>query len=616
MVFTKNKWGLVDMQWFRDTGLGTKLTGILLIFLGVLLLSLIALLVYNTQSLTQEVANVQIRQELNTIVNRLEEIQSSIESDLGFLVADISFFQAVGRRSQNDLSEIIGRTRLASPSFDVEIVDGDGNFLVDTQADNLNSDDSELLNQSNKNEIQSFIRVQNIETQAQIYIASVSPIKSITRNFLGAIQVSQVIDSSILQDITSHRSDVFVGLIYNGQILVQNEEITSRNASSIFGIPISQEALVQNQEGEIAIIDELTAGNNTFYKVAYAPLSVDGLNSPISLLVLVELSQLNDFQSRTLNNTVLIFVILTLLTVLLIFTALRRLAIKPIENLRAGAQKMVEGDYNQLISVSGQDELGQLASTFNTMVNAIQEREVSLKASQIEAERANQVKSAFLASMSHELRTPLNAIINFSSFVADGDIGPVNDEQKEILGDVVRSGKHLLNLINDVLDMSKIEAGSLVLFMSDNLNINEILKDLVPTTRGLLADKPVEVHTKLDENIPLIRGDKQRITQVVINLVSNACKFTEKGAITLESKQQAENIIISVRDTGSGIEPEQRENIFKPFIQSESGIRQGGGTGLGLAISKSLVEAHHGSFWVESNLGHGSTFSLSLPIKL
>jgi signal transduction histidine kinase len=603
------------MQWFRDTGLGTKLIGILLIFLGLFILSLIALLVYNTQSFTQEVANVQIYQELNTIINRLDDIQSSIESDLGFLVADISFFQAVGRRSQNDLNEIIGRTSLASSLFDVEIVDGDGNFIVDTQATNLNTEHSELLNQSDKNAIQSFITVQTIENQPQVYIASVSPVKSITRNFLGAIQVSQLIDTAVLRDISAERGDVFVALIYNGQILVHNIENAALNPSSILGIPLNQNAVSRTQIGETAIIDELATANDTQYKVAYAPLSIDGSNSSVTLMVLVELSQLSEFQTRTLNNTVFIFVVLSLLTIFFIFTALRNLVLKPISNLRAGTQKMAEGEYDQRIPVSGQDQLGQLAASFNVMVHTIQERETSLKASQIEAERANQVKSAFLASMSHELRTPLNAIINFSSFVADGDIGPVNDEQKEILGDVVRSGKHLLNLINDVLDMSKIEAGSLQLFMADNLNVNEILHDIVPTARGLLAEKTVEVQEKLAENLPLIRGDKQRIIQVVINLISNACKFTEKGSISLESIQQGDNVLIAVKDTGAGIEPEQLQKIFQPFMQTEAGIRQGGGTGLGLAISKSIVEAHQGRFWVDSKLGEGSTFFVLLPIK-
>jgi signal transduction histidine kinase len=602
------------MQWFKDAGLGTKLSLILLLFFGILLVSLTFLLVYNTQSLTLEIANAQISQELNTIVSRLNDIQSGIESDLSFLVADITFFQAVGRRSQNDLSEIIGRTRLTSPIYDVEIVDGDGNFLIDTQANDTNSSNSPLLNQRDQDEIQSFLNVESTATQTQIYFSSVSPVKSVTRNFLGAIQVSRLVDSKLLQDITAQRSDVFIGLVYEGGIVIQSNADSVVNPNSLFNIQLEESALSQSQAGETAIIDELVTSNNVSYKVAYAPIIIDGQNSSVSLMVLVELSQLTNFQSATLNNTVIIFVFLTLIIVLLTYLALRRLAVKPIENLKLGAEKLVEGDYNQTIPMLAKDELGQLASTFNLMVHTIQEREESLKESRLEAERANHVKSAFLASMSHELRTPLNAIINFSGFVADGDVGPVSEEQKEVLDDVVKSGKHLLNLINDVLDMSKIEAGSLQLFVSNNLDVNSILKEAHSTGLSLLKGPDVELVLKTDDSIPLISGDKNRIIQVLLNLVSNACKFTEKGTIELESKKVGETILISVRDSGMGIDKGYLEKIFQPFIQTEAGIRQGGGTGLGLPISKNLVEAHQGKIWVESEVGKGSTFYVSLPI--
>jgi signal transduction histidine kinase len=604
------------MLWFKDAGLGTKLSLILLLFFGILLVSLTLLLIYNTQSLTLEIANVQINQDLNTIVSRLTDIQSGIESDLSFLVADIAFFQAVGRRSQNDLSEIIGRTRLISPIYDVEIVDGDGNFLIDTQASDTNTSNSPLFNQRDNNEIQSFLSVESTETQTQVYFSSVSPVKSVTRNFLGAIQVSQLIDSTLLQEITAHRSDVFVGLIYEGQIVVQSNLDTVANPNSLFNIQLEESALNQTLAGETAIIDELATRNNVSYKVAYAPIVIDGVNSSLSLMVLVELSQLTNFQSLTLNNTVIIFVFLTLIIVLLTYLALRRFAVKPIENLKIGAEKLVEGDYNQTIPVLAKDELGQLASTFNLMVQTIQEREQRLKESRLEAERANQVKSAFLASMSHELRTPLNAIINFSGFVADGDVGPVTEEQKGVLDDVVTSGKHLLNLINDVLDMSKIEAGSLQLFISNNLDLNGILKEAYSAGRSLVKNADVELVLKTDDSIPPISGDKNRIMQVLLNLISNACKFTEKGSIELESKKVGENILISVKDTGMGIDKEYLDGIFQPFIQTEAGIRQGGGTGLGLPISRSLVEAHKGKIWVESETGKGSTFYVSLPINI
>lgn len=603
------------MQWIRDIGLGIKLSFILLVFLGILLISLISLLVFNTQNLTQQVANDQISQELNSLTNRLNEIQTGIESDISFLTADITFFQAVGRRSQADLEQIISRTELSGELFDVEIVDGDGNFLVNTVEEENPDSVSNLLNVTADSTVQSSITVEEIDGQVQINISSVSPILSVTRNFLGAIQIRRQIDGDLLQDITEQRDDVYVGLIYNDEILASNNESHRSTEFLVSDIAIDEEAVSRVENGETVIIEELLTGDNIPYKVAYAPITADDATTPVTLMVMVELSNLNAFQTQTLNNTILVFVFLTLLTVVLIYITLRQLAINPIAKLKSIAQKMVEGDYDQRIAVRGKDELGQLADTYNEMVNVIQERESSLEEARIEAERANQVKSAFLASMSHELRTPLNAIINFSSFVADGDVGPVNDEQEEILGDVVQSAKHLLNLINDVLDMSKIEAGSLQLFVTDNLNVNDIANRTVSTARSLLVDKDVEIQIELDESLPPISGDKQRITQVLLNLVSNACKFTETGTITITTKKEQDHIVVSIADTGTGIDSNDVDSIFQAFMQTESGVRQGGGTGLGLPISKSLIEAHGGEVWVESKMGEGSTFYFSLPVE-
>ena len=282
--------------------------------------------------------------------------------------------------------------------------------------------------------------------------------------------------------------------------------------------------------------------------------------------------------------------------------------------------------YSQRASIRSQNEIGQLGNAFDTMTFRIQEllntlekrvetRTKDLEAARLEAENANHVKSQFLSSMSHELRTPLNAIINFSSFVADGDVGPVSDEQSEILGDVVKSAKHLLSLINDVLDMSKIESGSLQLYISENININQLINDLEPIAKVLLKDKDVDVILELEEQLPNISADRQRITQVLLNLISNACKFIEKGTFSIHSMQKDESIIVSVQDTGMGIAQEDFEAIFESFKQTDQGVRQGGGTGLGLPISRSLVEAHGGKMWLTSKMGVGTTFFFSLPIN-
>jgi signal transduction histidine kinase len=231
-----------------------------------------------------------------------------------------------------------------------------------------------------------------------------------------------------------------------------------------------------------------------------------------------------------------------------------------------------------------------------------------------EAERSNQVKSAFLASMSHELRTPLNAIINFTKFVARGVMGPVNEKQVNTLKSVIDGGEHLLALINDVLDISKIESGSLNLFVQD-VNMNEILATAEKTAQSLLADKPVTFVQDAAPALPKLMGDQQRILQVVLNIVSNACKFTREGEIRVTASATSDEMLVSVSDTGPGIDPEDYEAVFEKFKQTETGLRQGGGTGLGMPISRSLIEAHGGRMWIEGAKGQGATFKFTLPLQ-
>ncbi len=227
----------------------------------------------------------------------------------------------------------------------------------------------------------------------------------------------------------------------------------------------------------------------------------------------------------------------------------------------------------------------------------------------------DQMKSQFLASMSHELRTPLNAILNFTEFVSLGMLGVVNDKQKDALGKSLDSAKHLLSLINDVLDMTKIEAGMMKLFIEENIDLTNELNTIIATGKTLLQDKPVTLIQDVDADLPLIVGDKRRIRQILLNLLSNACKFTEKGSVTLSVKKRQEELLFAVIDTGPGISPDDQEIIFEPFRQTEHGIRHAGGTGLGLPITKKLVEAHGGKLWLESDAGQGASFYLTLPIR-
>ncbi|MDZ4671252.1 MAG: ATP-binding protein [Phototrophicales bacterium] len=236
------------------------------------------------------------------------------------------------------------------------------------------------------------------------------------------------------------------------------------------------------------------------------------------------------------------------------------------------------------------------------------------QAAQKEAEEANRVKSQFLANMSHELRTPLNAILNFTEFVMDGDLGDVNEEQQDTLQKVVSSGEHLLSLINDILDITKIEVGMLELFVED-VDINQSIKAVVSTGKGLVKDKPIDFKIEVEPNLPIISGDRRRLHQVFLNLLSNAVKFTPNGDVILSAKREEDGVHISVKDSGVGIAPKDHPKVFERFKQTESGLRSAGGTGLGLPISKHFVEAHGGRIWFESDLGQGSTFHVLLPMK-
>jgi len=237
-----------------------------------------------------------------------------------------------------------------------------------------------------------------------------------------------------------------------------------------------------------------------------------------------------------------------------------------------------------------------------------------------ELARINQFKDEFMANMSHELRTPLNSIIGFSEILVDGLAGDINEEQQEFINNILSSGKHLLLIINDILDMSKIRSGRMKLYL-ESVNCDDLITDIRQTISGVIQGKHQQFTQVVSDKITTLNIDKKKVKQVLLNLLGNANKFTpDGGSIELRISPALQNgesaVRFSVADSGIGISPENFELIFDEFRQVDgSHSREYEGTGLGLPIAKKLVELHGGRIWVESKVNHGTTFHFTLPIN-
>lgn len=272
-------------------------------------------------------------------------------------------------------------------------------------------------------------------------------------------------------------------------------------------------------------------------------------------------------------------------------------------------KQVVEGDLQLILEIT---ERRRIEDNLKERTNALEEKTIQLQKLKVEAEKANQMKSIFLASMSHELRTPLNSIIGFTDIVLQGNAGELNDEQKELLGMAYGSAKHLLSLINDLLDVSKIESGELKLDIEE-FNIAEVGIKI----RNSLMHKAEEKELEFVCDIPDINisSDKRRFEQILLNLVNNALKFTEEGKVEVKAVKKDGNIEVIVRDSGIGIKKEDLHKLFQPFAQLEYTIAEESGSGLGLYLTKNLVQLLKGRIQMESEYRKGSTFTFILPTE-
>jgi signal transduction histidine kinase/ActR/RegA family two-component response regulator len=354
-------------------------------------------------------------------------------------------------------------------------------------------------------------------------------------------------------------------------------------------------------------------------------------------------------RAKRYASILIIFVLVSGLFAYLVSSRLQGLISKPILHLE-DTMRMVSANKNYAVRASKTygDEIGRLIDGFNTMLSEIQQRDTVLQSTNGElktrtheleeevfqrkqaqeellkakhaAEEANRAKSTFLANMSHELRTPLNAIIGYSEMLEEEARDTSKIENVQDLRKIQSAGKHLLSLINDVLDLSKIEAGKMGLHL-ETFDVTQITEEMVTTLQPAATKNANTIHVNLADNVNTMRADITKVRQILFNLLSNACKFTDHGSVTLDvdqiKAQGREWIQFRVTDTGIGISAKQKENLFKEFAQADASIaRKYGGTGLGLAITHRFVQLMKGNISVESEPSRGSIFTVKLPVQV
>ncbi|MEM8861948.1 MAG: ATP-binding protein, partial [Chloroflexota bacterium] len=444
------------------------------------------------------------------------------------------------------------------------------------------------------------------------------------RNEFRGVIVANVYASAVLSLLESEEGEVYLTDEFGTYLFHPDQEILlNQNGNGFEDFPLISSGLT----GDTNTFAYLEGSGEQF--IGIKKIQFDQVNLDRHWLVIrtlpgsavIETGIISQLLSRVLLAAVIIGAI-TLAAGILITRSITN----PIKAITSAVTDLSHIESNSSISInpvpeqisSRNDELGILANSFNDMTVQLKhaydtlEYRVRIRTHDLEiarheaekakrtAEKANEMKTIFLSNMSHELRTPLNTIINMTGFVVDGNMGEINNDQLDALNQTIDSGEHLLDLINDILDISKIEAGMLNISF-EALNLRQILQTVAASFEGQLDNDVVAIEVDLPEKLPHIQADRRRIRQIFTNLMSNAVKYTLEGRILLTASFTDKSVLVTIEDSGIGIPPADQERIFQHYEQAANVLNNVTSTGLGLPISKQLVEIHHGKLWVESS---------------
>ncbi|MDR1571818.1 MAG: response regulator, partial [Clostridiales Family XIII bacterium] len=374
------------------------------------------------------------------------------------------------------------------------------------------------------------------------------------------------------------------------------------------------QSAIRNGEGYISSDDE-------FYTV-YAPIRFSEATNPWSVAVSVPMGRVLDI-ANSIRDYAIIAAAIAMCIIAFVLYIITQSVTRPIRLLSDAAKLLGEGNFDAEIPlIQSNDEIGALSKAFkfmaekiNNLIKEMQKYAKTLEEKNVYLNRLNELKDEFLANTSHELRTPINGIIGIVESMVDGAAGPLSDEQKYNLAIVSNSGKRLSNMINDILDFTKLKNKEIVLQLKP-VDLKTIVDTVVILSKPLTKGKDLALSSAIGASLPAVKADENRLQQILYNLIGNAVKFTDRGSVSLSAEVTGDMVAVSVSDTGIGISEDKFESIFESFEQGDGSTeREYGGTGLGLSISKKIVELHGGSIGVRSRRGEGSVFTFTLPIS-
>jgi signal transduction histidine kinase len=631
------------MNWFRNLSLARKIASFSVITVLLFIVILAGFIAPNVISAISNFGEAQANDEAKIIQAQFEQIEQQVSNAATFLSFAPGLSEALATNDSQQIRTALLFQGEALILDVVRVVSSTGEELLNLQKFDVALDVSALnilrrvgfVGGTSTNVIES--RNNEDGSLPQIFLFATTAVKDTSGRVIGAVMVGRRIDTSFLDDMTLGRANTHVGFLYNGTLLAT----TTDDETRINQLDSAADLIAQAEQGQTAVKLSFGVSATTTPDIqVYTPVLVG--NKQVGVFaVRIDYAVLYTLQSSLIQNLriAVIIAIVIISNVLVVF--IQRGIIRPFTILTQQIERITKGEYNQRVEVTSNDEIGRFGASFNQMVDVVQHRESELKtlnqtleqrvadrthdlreardvaiAAQRVAQENSRLKSEFLATMSHELRTPLNAIEGFSSIMLSGmgvELSPIAaDMMKRISANSTR----LLHLINDFLDLSRIESGRLDL-VQEPLNIRLLVNRWRESVSILAEEKRLEFAVVVENSVPeKVVSDEDALTKIVINLLSNAFKFTRKGQVELKLKSIDSRLIISVTDTGIGIPVHAREYIFEEFRQVDgSSKREFGGTGLGLALVSKLTRLLNGAVVLESEVGKGSVFTIDLPLE-